>query len=705
MGQSRQPREVIGGQSHALPQVIGIAGGIVFPLKRAAQRPGKVRARRVPRPCHLRELHAAARSDLQIVAAIYAVLHPGRQRLNLPAVNVLITHGGIGPLCRRHRPGAQSGGPRIRPRALDEPRRINIRQGRAAVRRSNQPRRGRPGQIAVRVGLLHGGHTVRPSHQTARENTAPHQSGRQTACDRSAVQLTRQSSGGAASDLVGGRPVLIRQPLPQLVLAAHLPVDPAVVKCGVGRASHQRPHGRIVPRLHLGIDQPHVLEGKLILLPHRRKQPRAVFVFRALRRHRQTLDGVDGGILPRPGGAAKGLQLRIFDGLKLVILKLAGVLVDVGDLHRRRLARHPGKRLVQVLQVPQVRDVGSAPIALIGEQGIVHGPALRAGDIILLQLGGHGKVLSGGRVFENLLEPRPALLQRVQRPGIGIGRLAVARLLVHLGHSPAASRPLRVQPERPSPIHQPRLQHRLVLPVRRRRILDPDRQLLAVLDLHDGRAERRGRAAAHRRAAVVPHHLLRVQPLLPGVLPQGINLLKRPDIFALPGVKYIGDAPRAHVISFLVHIELVYNIKGALAQRGINGPLGQEIVQRVLRIVVAVRYVAQLPLLVTAPSGQRADAGPLCRKGQRLALLRHQLIQPPPGGQQHRPVLRRQIDLPGGVVQLGDLQPAGIAHHGHHAHRQQDDHDGRHRQHLHQSKSAVPFSVCFAPHSHTPYPN
>ena len=50
-----------------------------------------------------------------------------------------------------------------------------------------------------------------------------------------------------------------------------------------------------------------------------------------------------------------------------------------------------------------------------------------------------------------------------------------------------------------------------------------------------------------------------------------VEIRKLPDISALPGVKYVGDAPRAHVISFLVHIELVYNIKGALAQRGRSG--------------------------------------------------------------------------------------------------------------------------------------
>ena len=192
-------------------------------------------------------------------------------------------------------------------------------------------------------------------------------------------------------------------------------------------------------------------------------------------------------------------------------------------------------------------------------------------------------------------------------------------------------------------------------------------QQVPVFNLHqDLRSGQRGVGSSGLLlAAVVAQHGAAVgaHPLIPvpGDAEGVMNILNVRPL----RIEHVGDGPAGGVID---------NVELPVQKRGIDGPAGQK-PQGGGGVFCNIDGSLLLPAL---GQGLRAAA---CQRLFQLAAA----------AQQHGPVLRGHVDIPGGVVQLGDFEIVPVVGRRHGGEAQQDHQDRHHGQSLHQGEAAASF--------------
>ncbi len=395
--------------------------------------------------------------------------------------------------------------------------------------------------------------------------------------------------------------------------------------------------------------------------------------------------------------AVVGVQALVYNGSELVagdqrfpfVVQVVRA-VDVAELDcRRDFGADPGTGGVQVLQMPQIGDVsgGSVPCfpgeqAVAGVLGVVGAFHIAGGA--QRKAGGDGEVSPGSGREPQVLEPpgTAGIVQGVQHPGV---------FSLHVRGDIAGGLPAGSVKQ----IHQvvdfaaAVLQAYLGLAlhalgqVRRQGVADGHRQLPAVFDedFHAGGGQGLGADVVRRGFGVVPAHQAAVRGIAAVIgHPVGPAAAEGDQV----GAKFsFGVEDLLDVAGGLV----VKDEEGMTVrpQGGVNGSQGQQFFQQ-----VCIR------------AGHRADGRCDAADCQGQGIFGLGFAQRNGGGaelpavlQQHGPVLRGHVDVPGRIVQLGDFQVILVVGRAHQGEPQQNHQDGHGDQGFHQRKAAGPLAVSF----------
>ena len=690
MGQPRQAGVDVPGQGQRGLQVIGVgvrralpgegAPKEVVPQRRIGQlgvgQGSAVNFRIVRKPVRVQIVGLvvdAARSRAQRVVVAPLGEQHGTVGASDGGVSAAQAQAGSGiPILRRDKSGG-----------------ITVGDRRRLIQVSEQARGGVSGQIAVRV-RTGDGDILRPACQAA-GSFAADQGGGSGVRHLRIRQLPRQAAGkaGTGDDLVAQAAGAVPQHLPEAggLVGVVLPVHEAVRDIYMGGRAGQGTGGLRILLADRGVHQTDARQGISNPLGPLESAEQARILM--VRPDLQVPDGIPAAVI--------GPELVVVDGPEHIALHSG----NVSGLLRCGLPCRAGECGVQVLQVPQAGDVCGLFPAASGKEAVVRGRLAGAvdhqGAAFIGHLGGEFKVAAKGQivrvrivsVFKEIPELR-AVLQGVQRPGIGVGPIDDPLVL----HGAAVLGLLGFQRDGNVLIGQGHIQaHVFLFTCQGHRIGHPVGDLrpqgVLIVDVDDRGAQGDGGAALSGLAAEVPDHGVLVHPLGPGRRPPLLIEVLKIAAYrqGLPGEEHIHHAGT---------LRLVDDVEVPLPQGGFDGLPGQQVLHGGVLTVAVIDSDLGGPLLAgLCPRNDIHVLDPIPR-------LDHQPFQTLAALQQDGAILGRQIDLPGGVVQLRNPGLPEIPDDPHRRHRQQDHQNCYDDQHFHQRE---PMSIFPHRSSHTKHLN